>query len=133
MLGVLAERAAALELSGTRGRRPHQMAMVPIYGKTGRRRARRSSVGIFHTLELAEHAQQSAAVVRASSGSHWLAAASSRLRGSLYVAKTREQLGTGFAYLLVFDGMSISGLNIQSGAVVALPQTIASYFTPKAG
>ena len=109
------------------------MATVPIYGKTGVRRARRSTAGICQMLQLAENASQSAAVVRAASGSHWLAAASSRLRGTLYVGKSGEQLSAGLGYSLVFDGMSVSGLNVQNGVIAMLPQTIACYMTPKAG
>ena len=110
-LGVLAERAAFGQLQSTRSKRAHQMALVPIYGETGQRRARRSSCGVMHTLELAEQASQSAAVVRASAGSNRLAGASSRLRGVLYVGKSGEQIGNGCGYSLVLGGMSVSGLN----------------------
>ena len=132
MAGMLVERAVAAGLQAFKSKRAHQMAAVPIYGKRGARRARRSSADMFQALQLAEDAQQSTAVLRYASGSNWLAGASARLRGSLYVEKSEAALGRAAAYSLTFDGMSISGWNLQTGLALQIESGVGAYLTPKA-
>ena len=69
LVGAMAERQAFSTLT-SRKRKPHQEQPTSIYGKTGKRRARKSLVEIVRTLELAENAGNAEAVVR-SSGSNW--------------------------------------------------------------
>ena len=69
LVGAKAERQAFSTLT-SRKRKPHQEQPTSIYGKTGKRRARKSLVEIVQTLELAENAGHAEAVVR-SSGSNW--------------------------------------------------------------
>ena len=113
--GSMVERATAGNLQKFSRRRAHQQVSVPMFGKTGSRRCRRSSMDVMQALEVAEDAGHGEAIIR-SSGSNWLAAASCRARTHLYKKKTEDAFGPGsFAAALCWDGLSVSGLNVQLG------------------
>ena len=61
--GSMAERAAAQALESYSRRKAHQCAVVPILGKTGQRRARRSGMDVLHALEVADGAGHSEAII----------------------------------------------------------------------
>ena len=70
IFGAMAERDAVACLTTQKDRRAHQVDPTPIYGKTGVRRACKSSVDVLKTLQLAEGAGHAEAIVR-STGSNW--------------------------------------------------------------
>lgn len=161
LVGAMAERQAFSTLT-SRKRQPHQEQPTSIYGKTGKRRARKSLVEIVRTLELAENAGHAEAVVR-SSGSNWffsqtktktteaaattagaasertserfktwLASASSRVRCGLYKSKTRDAFEDAASVSLCWDGISVTGLSVMTGIAFDIGRTVAAYMTPKA-
>ena len=69
IFGAMAERDAVACLTTQKDRRAHQVDPTPIFRKKGVRRARKSSVEVLKTLQLAEGAGHAEAIVR-STGSN---------------------------------------------------------------
>ena len=99
--------------------------------KTSQRRCRRSSMDVMQALQVADSAGHAEAIVR-SSGSNWLASASARVRCHLYRQKSGELFVQASAAHLCWDGLSVTGLNVQLGCAHELESGKACYLTPKA-
>ena len=114
------------------GRAAHQVEVTPLFGKTGQRRARKSTADVLRNLQLAERVGHAESVLRASSGSHWIHGAKTRIRCIQYASHTKTELGPAPSLSLCWDGLSVSGLNVQTALGYNDHTGMGAYLVPKA-
>ena len=132
VVGALIERQVAWNKAQMPERPAHQEIGGPeMHGKKGIRRVRRSTGAILQNLRIAERAGHAAAVLRATTGSNWMAAATTRARCTLYRRKVETTLCKPDGLAMSWDGTSASGLNVHVAVAYDFGQHQGGYLTPK--